>query len=124
MSRPIQIFRHGQLLLYRNADKMPVTRGRRHVGGRCLLRKRTSPKSLEDIVMATGDDLKKLDMRIARIEKAERVDGADKLLRLTLDLGGDARTVFAGIKSAYEPESLEGRLLVRRAGQISSADIV
>ncbi len=58
------------------------------------------------------DDFVKLDLRIARIAKAEHVDGADKLLRLTLDLGGETRNVFAGIKSAYAPESLEGKLTV------------
>ena len=44
--------------------------------------------------------------------KAEHVDGADKLLKLTLDIGSGTRTVFAGIKSAYDPASLEGRLTV------------
>ncbi len=58
------------------------------------------------------DDFAKIDLRIARIDKAEHVEGADKLLRLTLDLGGEQRTVFAGIKSAYRPEDLEGRLTV------------
>jgi methionyl-tRNA synthetase len=58
------------------------------------------------------DDFARLDLRIARIAKAEQVDGADKLLRLTLDLGGETRNVFAGIKSAYTPESLEGKLTV------------
>jgi methionyl-tRNA synthetase len=58
------------------------------------------------------DDFAKLDLRIARIVKAEHVDGADKLLRLTLDLDGETRNVFAGIKSAYTPESLEGKLTV------------
>ncbi|MGH8689189.1 MAG: methionine--tRNA ligase [Burkholderiales bacterium] len=58
------------------------------------------------------DDFNKLDLRVARIARAERVEGADKLLRLTLDLGGASRTVFAGIKSAYEPAALEGRLTV------------
>ncbi|HKJ95744.1 MAG TPA: methionine--tRNA ligase, partial [Gammaproteobacteria bacterium] len=53
-----------------------------------------------------------VDLRVARIAKAEFVDGADKLLRLTLDLGGEARNVFAGIKSAYDPAELEGRLTV------------
>jgi methionyl-tRNA synthetase len=57
------------------------------------------------------DDLSRVDLRIARIVNAEHVDGADKLLKLTLDLGdGRARTVFAGIKSAYKPEDLVGRL--------------
>ena len=58
------------------------------------------------------DDFNKLDLRVARIARAERVEGADKLLKLTLDVGGSTRTVFAGIKSAYEPEKLEGRLAV------------
>jgi len=58
------------------------------------------------------EDFNKLDLRIARILKAEHVDGADKLLRLTLDAGNGARTVFAGIKSAYDPAKLEGRLTV------------
>jgi methionyl-tRNA synthetase len=58
------------------------------------------------------DEFSKLDLRVARIARAERVEGADKLLKLTLDMGGTTRTVFAGIKSAYEPEKLEGRLTV------------
>lgn len=58
------------------------------------------------------DDFMKVDLRVARIESAERVSGADKLLRITVDLGGDQRQVFAGIKSAYEPEALVGRLVV------------
>jgi methionyl-tRNA synthetase len=60
----------------------------------------------------TIDDFNKLDLRIARIVTAEHVAGADKLLRLTLDFGGTTKTVFAGIKSAYDPESLKGRLTV------------
>ena len=58
------------------------------------------------------DDFMKVDLRVARIEKAEQVEGADKLLQLTLDLGGEKRNVFAGIKAAYSPEDLEGRLTV------------
>lgn len=58
------------------------------------------------------DDFSKLDLRVARIIKADHVDGADKLLQLTLDLGGETRNVFAGIKSAYTPTELEGRLTV------------
>jgi len=57
-------------------------------------------------------DFAKVDLRIARIAKAQHVDGADKLLQLTLDLGGETRNVFAGIKSAYKPEDLEGKLTV------------
>ena len=55
------------------------------------------------------DDFAKIDLRIAKIIKAEHVEGADKLLQLTLDIGGETRNVFAGIKSAYSPEDLEGR---------------
>lgn len=58
------------------------------------------------------DDFARVDLRVARIARAEQVEGADKLLQLTLDLGGETRTVFAGIKSAYAPEDLEGRLTV------------
>ena len=59
------------------------------------------------------DDFAKIDLRIARIANAEHVEGADKLLRLTLDLGElGTRQVFAGIKSAYAPEALVGRLTV------------
>ena len=61
----------------------------------------------------TIDEFGRVDLRVARIVAAEHVDGADKLLRLTLDIGtGETRTVFAGIKSAYSPEQLEGRLTV------------
>ncbi len=60
------------------------------------------------------DDFSRVDLRIARIIQAEQVEGAAKLLRLTLELGEDVptRTVFAGIKSAYDPASLVGRLTV------------
>lgn len=58
------------------------------------------------------DDFAKIDLRIARIAKAEHVEGADKLLKLTLDIGSETRTVFAGIKSAYDPAQLEGKLTV------------
>ena len=59
------------------------------------------------------DDFFKIDLRVARIIEANHVEGADKLLQLTLSLGGDVtRNVFAGIKSAYAPEELVGRLVV------------
>jgi methionyl-tRNA synthetase len=59
------------------------------------------------------DDFGKVDLRIARIANAEHVEGADKLLKLTLDVGAlGTKQVFAGIKSAYDPESLNGRLTV------------
>lgn len=61
----------------------------------------------------TIDDFIKVDLRVARIVAAEQVPEARKLLRLTVSLGGDVRkNVFAGIKSAYEPESLVGRLVI------------
>ncbi|MEO1973539.1 MAG: methionine--tRNA ligase subunit beta, partial [Pirellulaceae bacterium] len=61
----------------------------------------------------TIDDFIKVDLRVARVVAAELIPEARKLLRLTLSLGGDeTRTVFAGIKAAYQPESLVGRLVV------------
>lgn len=58
------------------------------------------------------DDFDKCDFRIAKIVDAQHVEGADKLLQLTLDIGGETRNVFAGIKSAYPPEDLVGRMTV------------
>lgn len=59
------------------------------------------------------DDFAKVDMRIALIKQADFVEGSDKLLKLTLDLGGETRQVFSGIRSAYpDPKALEGRLTV------------
>ena len=54
----------------------------------------------------------KVDLRIARVIEADLVAGADRLLKLRLDLGGDERVVFAGIRSAYRPEDLVERLVV------------
>ena len=58
------------------------------------------------------DDFAKLELRIAKIEKAEHVEGADKLIKLTLDIGTEQRQVFAGIKAAYQPDDIVGRLTV------------
>lgn len=58
------------------------------------------------------DDFAKIDLRVALIKKAEAVPEAEKLLKLQLDIGGETRQVFAGIKSAYNPEDLEGKLTV------------
>jgi methionyl-tRNA synthetase len=77
--------------------------------------KPSPPGPLQDEPIAetiSYEEFAKIDLRVARIDKAERVDGADKLLRLQLSLGGETRNVFAGIRSAYTPESLEGRLTV------------
>jgi methionyl-tRNA synthetase len=87
---------------------------------------RVEPKQLEQLFDAGGsatkpdaamatigiEEFNKLELRVARIARAESVDGADKLLKLTLDVGSETRTVFAGIKSGYAPEKLEGRLAV------------
>jgi methionyl-tRNA synthetase len=70
----------------------------------------TEPDAQDDTISI--DDFMKVDLRIARIEKAEPVEGADKLLALTLDLGDSTRNVFAGIKAAYAPEDLVGRQVV------------
>lgn len=75
-----------------------------------------SPQPLIDEPLAeeiTFDDFMKVDLRVARVVKAEHVEEANKLLKLTLSLGGEeTRQVFAGIKKAYNPEDLEGRLVV------------
>ncbi len=61
----------------------------------------------------TIDDFSKVDLRIATIVDCELVEGSDKLLRLTLDVGeGRLRNVFSGIKSAYKPEDLKGKMTV------------
>jgi methionyl-tRNA synthetase len=70
-----------------------------------------SPPAMRSESEVSIEDFAKIDLRIARIINAEAVSGADKLLKLTLDIGdGRHRTVFAGIKSAYLPEDLVGRL--------------
>jgi methionyl-tRNA synthetase len=60
----------------------------------------------------TIDDFMKVELRVARVINAEHVEGAEKLLKLTLDAGTETRQVFAGIKSAYAPEALKDRLVV------------
>lgn len=60
----------------------------------------------------TIDDFAKIDLRIAKVVKAEKVAGADKLLHLELDIGGITKNVFAGIAQAYQPEQLLGKLVV------------
>ena len=64
--------------------------------------------STEEITL---EDFQKVDLRIARIVKAESIEGADKLLRLEIDLGGETRSVLAGIKSSYEATELVGRFV-------------
>jgi methionyl-tRNA synthetase len=60
----------------------------------------------------TAEDFARIDLRVARIETAELVEGADRLLKLGVDLGGERRTVFAGIRASYEPAALVGRHVV------------
>ncbi len=74
--------------------------------------KSAQPAAQSDSGMISIDDFMKVDLRVALIEKAEPVEGADKLLQLTLNLGDGERNVFAGIKSAYSPADLIGRHVV------------
>ena len=60
----------------------------------------------------TIDEFAKVDLRVVRVNAAETVEGADRLLKLTLDLDGETREVFAGIKSEYDPKTLVGRHVV------------
>lgn len=69
-------------------------------------------KSATDSAVIKIDDFAKIDLRVAKIIKAETVPGADKLLKLSLDVGDEKRTVFSGIKAAYSPQQLEGKLTV------------
>ncbi len=73
---------------------------------------RERPKARPEKPTIAYEDFAKLDLRVARVERAEAVEGADRLLRLTLDLGGEKRQVLAGIRPAYTPEELLGRLVV------------
>jgi methionyl-tRNA synthetase len=72
----------------------------------------TPPAPAVPVAKITIDDFGKIDLRVARIVDAQHVEGAEKLIKLELDLGGETRQVFAGIKSAYDPEQLKGRLTV------------
>jgi len=75
-------------------------------------KKKAAKKEEAPAEMIEFDDFAKIDLRVALIEKAEHVEGAEKLLRLSLSLGDEKRQVLAGIKSAYSPEQLEGRMTV------------
>jgi methionyl-tRNA synthetase len=72
----------------------------------------TDPLGGETAKKITIDDFKRIDLRVAQIISAELVEGADKLLRLELDLGDSRRQVLAGIRSAYHPDALTDRLVV------------
>jgi len=78
-------------------------------------KKSKQPEKNKDEIANTieFDDFAKIDLRIAKIIKAEHIEKADKLLQLTVDLGEHGhRNIFAGIKSAYQPEDLEGKYTV------------
>jgi methionyl-tRNA synthetase len=127
-----QLFGLGRAFRWSDAQELPT-----HINPYEHLMTRVEPKQLDALfsddavapvaAAATGaaaavgttaaasisiEEFRKIDLRVARIVQAEAVAGADKLLKLTLDLGGQTRTVFAGIKSAYEPAALQGRLTV------------
>ena len=92
-----------------------VESSRQTLGGASEAPTSAQPSSiaLEPVAdMINIDDFAKIDLRIARIVEAEHVEGAAKLLKLTLDIGSETRTVFAGIKSAYDPADLKGRMTV------------
>ena len=89
-----------------DAEAAPVVESQWNDSGEAL---ENEPMSEE----CTIDDFVKVDLRVARVIEANHVEGADKLLQLTLSLGGETRrNVFAGIKSAYSPEDLIGRLVI------------
>jgi methionyl-tRNA synthetase len=73
---------------------------------------KTSTPTTAGDALVTIDDFSKLDLRVAKVTAAEAVEGSDKLLKLTLDLGGEPRTVFSGIRKSYTPESMLGRHVV------------
>ncbi len=72
----------------------------------------------------TIEDFAKIDLRIAQIVKAERVEGADKLLRLQLDVGGIQKNVLAGIAQAYQPENLIGKIVILFANLKTTPDAI
>jgi methionyl-tRNA synthetase len=104
--------------------------GAHSIGGYQHLMQRVDPAQIEALLAAPAhaaplpggeaiapeikiDDFAKVDLRIAKIVNAEHVEGSDKLLRLTLDVGeGKTRNVFSGIKNAYQPADLIGKLTV------------
>ena len=70
------------------------------------------PAPPEGAALLTIDDFMKVDLRVARVVSCERVEGADKLLRLRVDLGTEERQIVAGIAKAYDPEALVGKRIV------------
>jgi methionyl-tRNA synthetase len=94
-------------------DTAKLSQGLLKVGESTLPLKKPNAEVAAVAETISIDEFSKIDLRVARIVNAEHVEGADKLLKLTLDIGEEQpRTVFAGIKSAYDPEILKGRLTV------------
>jgi methionyl-tRNA synthetase len=91
------------------SDKVTVSST---AGGGPATAGKDAPAVPDGPVTISIDEFKRVELRVAKIANAEAVEGADKLLKLTLDLGSETRTVFAGIKSAYDPATLVGRLTV------------
>ncbi len=105
-----------QAMIEASKEREPVDTETTNNGGTATDKWNDSGAALEAVPLAeecTIDDFVKVDLRVARVVAAEEVPNARKLLKLTLSLGGDVRrTVFAGIKAAYKPEELVGRLVV------------
>ena len=103
-------------LIAANTESLEPTREttsrQRHAKRQENLVEKSTTSTPEGDEFITIDDFTKVELRVARIVNAEHVEGADKLLRLELDIGSEQRQVFAGIKSAYDPETLKGRLTV------------
>jgi methionine--tRNA ligase beta chain len=62
--------------------------------------------------MISFDDFKKLDLRVGKIERAERIEGSDKLLKLSIDIGDEERQIIAGIGKSHDPEDVVGHEIV------------
>jgi methionyl-tRNA synthetase len=119
--RPIKVSQYAHLMIRVDEKQLdalfdipeetkPVTPSTPHPATPAKAEATTSPASAAHISI---DDFAKVDLRIAKITNAEHVEGADKLLKITLDVGElGARQVFAGIKSAYDPATLVGKLTV------------
>lgn len=71
-----------------------------------------TPAQAQEKTYISIDDFNKIDLRIAKVVEADSVEGADKLLRLKVDVGGETRQIFAGIKSTFQPEQLIGKQVV------------
>src|SRR5690606_26678100 len=118
LDRPIDKFRPLLQRVEPAAVEAIVDETRSAVAARSKESTMTLPVDTETAAETAEIDIElfsRIDLRVARVVQAEHVEGADKLLKLTLDTGGATRTVFAGIRKAYEPSALESRLGVLEA---------